>query len=112
MELGLHVADFLWRGGGTSAKARTLARLAHDAEAVGATRLSMMDHVWQIRAMGQPEDEMHEAYTTLRFPAAHTEWGDFRRVQSRYNSDNAAVNATLLSRCARSRKGVAPRSGG
>jgi alkanesulfonate monooxygenase len=71
MELGLHVADFTWRGG-VPELAPTLVRIAHDAEDAGFTRLSVMDHFWQISVIGPPEHEMLEAYTTLGFLAANT----------------------------------------
>jgi F420-dependent oxidoreductase-like protein len=71
MELGLHVSNFTWPGG-APALAPTLARVAHDAEAAGFTRLSVMDHFWQIAHIGPPEHEMLEAYTALGFLAAHT----------------------------------------
>jgi F420-dependent oxidoreductase-like protein len=71
MELGLHVSDFTWPGG-APALAPTLVRLAHDAETAGFTRLSVMDHFWQIAHIGPPEHDMLEAYTTLGFLAAHT----------------------------------------
>ena len=71
MELGLHVPDFTWRGG-VPALAPTLAGIAHDAEEAGFTRLSVMDHFWQISVIGPPEHEMLEAYTALGFLAAHT----------------------------------------
>jgi len=71
MELGLHVSDFTWRGG-VPALAPTLVRIAHDAEDAGFTRLSVMDHFWQISVIGPPEHEMLEAYTTLGFLAANT----------------------------------------
>jgi F420-dependent oxidoreductase-like protein len=71
MELGLHVSDFTWPEG-APALGPTLARVARDAEAAGFTRLSVMDHFWQIGHIGPPEHEMLEAYTTLGFLAAHT----------------------------------------
>src|SRR6266566_3789332 len=71
MELGLHVSDFTWRGG-VPALAPTLVRIAHDAEDAGFTRLSVMDHFWQISVIGPPDHEMLEAYTTLGFLAANT----------------------------------------
>ncbi|HEY2674834.1 MAG TPA: LLM class F420-dependent oxidoreductase [Rugosimonospora sp.] len=71
MKLGLHVSDFTWPGG-APALAPTLVRLAHDAETAGFTRLSVMDHFWQIAHIGPPEHDMLEAYTTLGFLAAHT----------------------------------------
>jgi alkanesulfonate monooxygenase len=52
--------------------ARDLRRIATAAEEAGFARLSVMDHVWQIHAIGPPEDEMLEAYTTLGYLAACT----------------------------------------
>jgi F420-dependent oxidoreductase-like protein len=72
MELGLHLANQTFDGG-TSALAPTLARVARDAEAAGVSRLTVMDHLWQIRGVGPAENAMLEAYTTLGFLAAHTE---------------------------------------
>lgn len=72
MELGLHIADFTWTGG-APVLGRTLARHARDAEAAGITRITVMDHFWQIRGVGPAEHEMLEAYATLGFLAAHTE---------------------------------------
>ncbi len=46
--------------------------IAQTAEDVGFTKLSVMDHVWQIHVMGPPEHEMLEAYTTLGYLAAQT----------------------------------------
>jgi alkanesulfonate monooxygenase len=72
MNLGLHVANFTWPGGPTTL-ASDLARAAKMAEDVGFTKLSVMDHVWQIRGVGPAENEMLEAYTTLGYLAAKTE---------------------------------------
>jgi alkanesulfonate monooxygenase len=72
MELGLHIADFTWNGG-VPALGQTLARHARNAEAAGITRITVMDHFWQIRGVGPAEHEMLEAYTALGFLAAHTE---------------------------------------
>ena len=72
MELGLHVADLTWSGGGPQL-ASSLARVARTAEDAGFTRLTVMDHFWQITGLGPPEHEMLEAYTTLGFLAAHTD---------------------------------------
>ena len=71
MELGLHIADFTWNGGAPSLGPR-LARHAKNAEDAGITRITVMDHVWQIGVVGPAEHEMLEAYTTLGFLAAHT----------------------------------------
>ncbi|MBA2558772.1 MAG: LLM class F420-dependent oxidoreductase [Propionibacteriales bacterium] len=72
MELGLHIANFTWPGG-PDTLAFDLGRAAEFAEDVGFTKLSVMDHVWQIEMVGPREHEMLEAYTTLGYLAAKTE---------------------------------------
>jgi alkanesulfonate monooxygenase len=49
-----------------------LARVVTAAEGAGFDRVSVMDHVWQIRGVGPAEHDMLEAYATLGFLAAHT----------------------------------------
>src|SRR5215471_14370626 len=71
MKLGLHIADFTWPNG-PEVLAEDLTRVAMTAEDVGFTRISVMDHVWQIGGLGPPEHEMLEAYTTLGYLAART----------------------------------------
>jgi len=71
MELGIHVCDFTWAGGPPEL-ASTLTTIAQTAEQTGLTRLTVMDHLWQIRGLGPPEHEMLEAYTTLGYIAATT----------------------------------------
>jgi F420-dependent oxidoreductase-like protein len=75
MDLGLHIANFSWPGGGPGI-AENLSRVAVAAEDAGLTRISVMDHVWQIEVLGPPEEPMLEAYTALGFLAART-----RRVE-------------------------------
>jgi F420-dependent oxidoreductase-like protein len=72
LELGLHIADFTWTGG-AAALGPALARHARTAEAAGITRITVMDHFWQIRGVGPAGNEMLEAYTALGFLAAHTQ---------------------------------------
>ncbi|MDO9395441.1 MAG: LLM class F420-dependent oxidoreductase [Herbiconiux sp.] len=72
MDLGLHLANQTFEGG-PAALGQTLARVAREAEAGGVARLTVMDHLWQIRGVGPEENDMLEAYTTLGFLAAHTE---------------------------------------
>ena len=72
MHLGLHLANFTWSGG-SSTFVDDLVRTARTAEDVGFTKLSVMDHVWQIGMVGPKEHEMLEAYTALGFLAAVTE---------------------------------------
>ena len=68
MELGLHVSDFTWPGGPPTLARRPAAAIAVAAEDAGFTKLSVMDHVWQIRVVGPPEHDMLEAYTDARLP--------------------------------------------
>jgi alkanesulfonate monooxygenase len=72
MELGLHVAAFTWEGGPTRL-GPTLLEIARTADSGGFSRLTVMDHLWQIHVNGPPEQEMLEAYTALGFLAACTE---------------------------------------
>jgi F420-dependent oxidoreductase-like protein len=71
LEIGLHIADFTWKGGpqNLASDFRTLATTAED---LGFTKISVMDHVWQIGVIGPPENEMLEAYTALGYLAAVT----------------------------------------
>jgi alkanesulfonate monooxygenase len=71
MELGLHVPNFTWPNGPQSI-AKDLTRIAVAAEDAGFGKLSVMDHVWQIRGVGPAEHDMLEAYTTLGYLAART----------------------------------------
>jgi F420-dependent oxidoreductase-like protein len=71
MKLGLHIADFTYPAG-PAGLADDLTRIAAEAEEQGFTRVSVMDHVWQIDVVGPPELDMLEAYTTLGYLAART----------------------------------------
>jgi alkanesulfonate monooxygenase len=71
VDIGLHIADFTFPSG-PAGLADDLTRIATTAEEAGFTRVSVMDHVWQIAVLGPPEHEMLEAYTTLGYLAART----------------------------------------
>ena len=71
MEIGLHIANFTFPAG-PSGLADDLTRIVTVAEDVGFGRVSVMDHLWQIGALGPAENEMLEAYTTLGYLAART----------------------------------------
>lgn len=71
MKIGLHISDFTFPGG-PAALAGDLKRIAAAADEAGFARISVMDHVWQIPAVGPVENDMLEAYTTLGFLAACT----------------------------------------
>jgi alkanesulfonate monooxygenase len=72
MKLGVHIADFTFPGGPPALR-DDLTRIAEAAEANGFSRISVMDHVWQIGGLGPADHEMLEAYTTLGYLAARTE---------------------------------------
>ena len=72
MHLGLHLSSFTYPAGPPGLR-DDLGRIAAAAEDAGFSKLSVMDHVWQIGPVGPPELDMLEAYTALGFLAAKTE---------------------------------------
>ncbi len=72
MKIGLQIPSFSWPGG-DAAIGPTLARIAHDADAAGFDSLWVMDHFFQIRGVGKPEEPMLEGWSALAFMAAHTQ---------------------------------------
>jgi F420-dependent oxidoreductase-like protein len=71
LKIGLQIPTFTWPGGPDRIGA-DLAAIARTADAAGFDSISVMDHLFQIRAFGPPQREMLEAYTALAFIAAHT----------------------------------------
>ena len=71
MKLGLQIPDFTQPAGPPRLGA-DLAAMARAADDAGFDIVSVMDHPFQIPAVGPPERDMPEAYTTLSFLAAHT----------------------------------------
>src|SRR2546430_11764824 len=71
MKLGLQIHSFNWPGG-TKEIGPTLANIARTADEGGFDLIGVMDHFFQIRSLGPPEQEMLEAYTTLGYLAANT----------------------------------------
>jgi F420-dependent oxidoreductase-like protein len=71
VKIGLQIPDFTWPGGPErlGADLATVARTADDA---GFSDVMVMDHFFQIGAVGPAEHEMLEAYTTLGYLAAST----------------------------------------
>ena len=71
MKIGLQIPDFTTPGGPArlGADLATVAAVADDA---GFSYLAVMDHFFQIGAVGSAEQEMLEAYTTLGYLAGHT----------------------------------------
>jgi F420-dependent oxidoreductase-like protein len=72
MKIGLQIPDFTWPGG-PPRLGPTLAEIARTADQVGFDSVAVMDHFFQIQAVGPVEHEMLEGYTALGFLAAHTE---------------------------------------
>lgn len=71
MKLSLHIPDFTWAHG-PAQLGQDLAAIARTADDAGFSSISVMDHFFQIGAIGPSEQEMLEAYTTLAYLAAHT----------------------------------------
>jgi len=71
MKIGLQVPSFTWPGGPAEIRSR-LADIARTADEAGFASLWVMDHFFQIQGVGQPEEPMLEAYTTLGYLAGFT----------------------------------------
>jgi len=71
MKIGLQIESFKWPGGDAEI-GPTLARIARQADDVGFDSIWVMDHFFQIRGVGPPEEPMLEGMTALGFLAAHT----------------------------------------
>ena len=72
MKFGLQISSFSYPGG-PAALAPTLARIVRTADDVGFDSIWVMDHFFQIRSVGRPEEPMLEGMTTLGWMAAHSE---------------------------------------
>jgi F420-dependent oxidoreductase-like protein len=71
VKLGLQISSFTWPGG-AEAIGPTLGRVAGQADDIGLDSIWVMDHFFQIRSVGRPEEPMLEGWITLGFLAAHT----------------------------------------
>ncbi|HEY8707239.1 MAG TPA: LLM class F420-dependent oxidoreductase [Burkholderiaceae bacterium] len=71
MKFGLQINSFSWPGG-DAAIGPTLARVVESADAAGFDSIWVMDHFFQIRSVGRPEEPMLEGMTGLGFMAAHS----------------------------------------
>ena len=72
MKVGLQINSFTWPGG-PEAIGPTLARIVPRRRRGGFDSIWVMDHFFQIRGVGRPEEPMLEGWTTLGFLAAHTQ---------------------------------------
>ncbi|MFF1909254.1 LLM class F420-dependent oxidoreductase [Kitasatospora sp. NPDC058218] len=71
MRIGLTIPSFKWPGGPEHI-GEHLARIAGTADQAGLASLWVMDHFFQARNNGRPEDPMLDGYAALSFAAAHT----------------------------------------
>ena len=71
MKAGLQIPSFTWPDG-PEAIGPTLARVVRAADDAGFDSIWVMDHFFQIRGVGRPEEPMLEGWTTLGFMAAHS----------------------------------------
>jgi F420-dependent oxidoreductase-like protein len=71
MRLGLQVPSFTWPAG-PAGIGPTLADIGRAAEEAGFASLWVMDHFFQIRQIGTPEQPMLEGYTALGYLAGAT----------------------------------------
>ena len=71
MKLGLQISSFTWPGG-DAAIGETLASICRAADDAGFSSIWVMDHLIQIRSVGEIEEPMLEGMTTLGFMAANT----------------------------------------
>jgi F420-dependent oxidoreductase-like protein len=71
MKLGLQIPSFTWPGG-DAAIAPTFARVVQTADEAGFDSIWVMDHFFQIRGVGRPEEPMIEGWTALGYAAGLT----------------------------------------
>ena len=71
MRVGLQIPDFT-RAAGAATLGADLATVARTADDAGFAYIALMDHFFQIGAVGPPGNDMLEAYTTLGYLAACT----------------------------------------
>ena len=74
MKVGLQISSFTWPGG-PEHLGETLAGIVRTADDAGFDSIWVMDHFFQIGAVGRPEEPMLEGLTTLGFMAAHSQPG-------------------------------------
>jgi F420-dependent oxidoreductase-like protein len=71
VKIGLQIPSFTWPDG-NAAIGPTLARIVESADEAGFDSLWVMDHFFQIRGVGRPEEPMLEGWTSLGYMAAHS----------------------------------------
>jgi len=72
LKIGLQISSFTWPGGDAEI-GPTLARICRAADDAGFDSIWVMDHLFQIRSVGEIEEPMLEGMTALGYMAAHTQ---------------------------------------
>jgi F420-dependent oxidoreductase-like protein len=71
VKFGLQISSFTWPGGAAEL-GPTFARVVRAADDAGFDSIWVMDHFFQIRSVGRPEEPMLDGMTALGFMAAHS----------------------------------------
>jgi F420-dependent oxidoreductase-like protein len=72
MKIGLQIPSFTWPGGSQAIGPR-LGEIVRIADEAGFYSIWVMDHFFQIRGVGQPDEPMLESYSALNFIAGLTQ---------------------------------------
>src|SRR3970040_225465 len=72
VKFALQISSFSWPGG-PQQLGPTLARVVRAADDAGFDSVWVMDHFFQIRGIGRPEEPMLDGMTALGWMAAHSE---------------------------------------
>jgi F420-dependent oxidoreductase-like protein len=98
MDLGVHVVNFGFPGGG-AAIGPVLARVGEAVERANVTNLSVMDHYLQIGGVGVggADAPMLEGYTTLGYLAAHTETAELQLLVTGVTYRHPGLLAKIVS---------------
>jgi alkanesulfonate monooxygenase SsuD/methylene tetrahydromethanopterin reductase-like flavin-dependent oxidoreductase (luciferase family) len=72
LKIGLQISSFTWPGGDAEI-GPTLARVCRAADEAGFDSIWVMDHLFQIRSVGEIEETMLEGMSALGYMAAHTQ---------------------------------------
>ena len=73
LKIGLQIPNFTWPGGPARLGA-DLAAIARTADEAGFDSIGVMDHFFQIRSFGRPEQEMLEASRSTAASGRSSAW--------------------------------------
>ncbi len=95
MHIGIQIPDFT-RPEGPASLGPALARVARIADEQGFEYVAVMDHFFQIAAVGPTENDMLEAYTTLGFLAANTTRAKLMTIVTGVHYRSAGLLAKII----------------